>query len=48
MLKIEDGCVNFCTYCIIPYARGPVRSLSLEQAVGRRGSWQQRVTGRSC
>ena len=32
MLKVEDGCVNFCTYCIIPYARGPVRSLSLEQA----------------
>ncbi len=26
MLKVEDGCVNFCTYCIIPYARGPVRS----------------------
>ena len=33
MLKVEDGCVNFCTYCIIPYARGPVRSLSLEKAV---------------
>ena len=33
MLKIEDGCVNFCTYCIIPYARGPVRSLPMEQAV---------------
>ena len=32
MLKVEDGCVNFCSYCIIPYARGPVRSLSLEQA----------------
>ena len=32
MLKVEDGCVNFCTYCIIPYARGPVRSLSLEDA----------------
>ena len=32
MLKIEDGCVNFCTYCIIPYARGPVRSLPLSQA----------------
>ena len=29
----DNGCVNFCTYCIIPYARGPVRSLSLEQAV---------------
>ncbi len=27
MLKVEDGCVNFCAYCIIPYARGPVRSL---------------------
>lgn len=33
MLKIEDGCVNFCTYCTIPYARGPVRSISMEQAV---------------
>ncbi|MCD8145633.1 MAG: tRNA (N(6)-L-threonylcarbamoyladenosine(37)-C(2))-methylthiotransferase MtaB [Oscillospiraceae bacterium] len=32
MLKVEDGCLNFCTYCIIPYARGPVRSLPLEQA----------------
>ncbi len=30
MLKVEDGCVNFCSYCIIPYARGPVRSLPLE------------------
>ena len=25
-VKIEDGCENFCSYCIIPYARGPVRS----------------------
>lgn len=33
MLKIEDGCVNFCSYCIIPYARGKVRSLSLSDAV---------------
>ncbi len=32
MLKVEDGCVNFCAYCIIPYARGPVRSLPLETA----------------
>lgn len=35
MLKVEDGCVNFCSYCIIPYARGPVRSLPLETAVAR-------------
>lgn len=33
MLKVQDGCSNFCSYCIIPYARGPVRSLPLEQAV---------------
>ncbi len=32
MLKVEDGCVNFCTYCIIPYARGPIRSLPLADA----------------
>ena len=32
MLKVDDGCVNFCTYCIIPYARGPVRSLPLQDA----------------
>ena len=28
-VKIEDGCQNFCSYCIIPYARGPVRSKPL-------------------
>lgn len=25
-IKIQDGCDNFCSYCIIPYARGPIRS----------------------
>lgn len=30
-LKICDGCSNFCSYCIIPYARGPVRSRPLEE-----------------
>lgn len=29
-IKIEDGCDNFCSYCIIPYARGRVRSRSIE------------------
>ncbi len=29
-IKIQDGCNQYCSYCIIPYARGPVRSRSLE------------------
>ena len=33
MLKVQDGCVNFCSYCIIPYTRGPVRSEPLDKAV---------------
>ena len=33
MLKVQDGCCNYCTYCIIPYTRGPVRSAPLELAV---------------
>ena len=35
MLKVQDGCRNFCTYCIIPYTRGPVRSLDLSTAVSQ-------------
>ena len=33
LLKVEDGCNNFCSYCIIPYARGRVRSMPLDAAV---------------
>ncbi len=33
MLKIQDGCVNFCSYCIIPYTRGRLVSLPIEDAV---------------
>ena len=29
-IKIQDGCNQYCTYCIIPYVRGPLRSKSLE------------------
>ena len=32
-IKIQDGCDRFCTYCLIPYARGPVRSRKLEEIV---------------
>lgn len=33
-LKIQEGCSNFCSYCIIPYARGPLRSRPLESVAG--------------
>ena len=32
-LKIQDGCRNFCTYCIIPFARGPLRSKTIESTL---------------
>jgi threonylcarbamoyladenosine tRNA methylthiotransferase MtaB len=32
-LKIQDGCNAFCTYCIIPYGRGPTRSPSIETVI---------------
>ncbi|MEG0365748.1 MAG: tRNA (N(6)-L-threonylcarbamoyladenosine(37)-C(2))-methylthiotransferase MtaB [Coprobacillus sp.] len=32
-LKIQDGCNNFCTYCIIPYARGRIRSRDRESVL---------------
>ena len=31
-LKVQEGCNQYCTYCIIPYTRGPLRSRSLENA----------------
>lgn len=33
LLKVQDGCDNYCTYCMIPYSRGHVRSLPLADAV---------------
>ncbi len=51
MLKVQDGCVNFCSYCIIPYTRGPIRSAPVETAVqqarelARRGYREIVITG---
>ncbi len=35
MLKVQDGCDRFCTYCIVPYARGRSRSVPVEEVVRR-------------
>lgn len=32
-IKIQDGCSQFCSYCIIPYARGPVRSRNEDEVI---------------
>ena len=32
-LKIQDGCSQYCSYCIIPYARGPIRSREPEDVI---------------
>ena len=32
-IKIQDGCNQYCSYCIIPYARGPIRSRGLEDII---------------
>ena len=51
MVKVQDGCVNFCSYCIIPYTRGPVLSAPLELVVeqakelARRGYREIVLTG---
>ena len=33
MLKVQDGCRNFCSYCVIPYVRGSLRSMPVADAV---------------
>ena len=42
MLKVQDGCVNFCSYCIIPYTRGPIRSAPLDVAVAQAKQLQEK------
>ena len=42
MLKVQDGCVNFCSYCIIPYPRGPVRSAPLDVCIRQAKELEER------
>lgn len=44
LLKIQDGCSNFCAYCIIPYTRGPSRSLPPEDCAAEAA----RLAGEGC
>jgi threonylcarbamoyladenosine tRNA methylthiotransferase MtaB len=50
-LKIQDGCDAFCAYCIVPYARGPSRSMPLDDVLkhvkqlGDRGYHEVVLTG---
>ncbi|MDO4273095.1 MAG: tRNA (N(6)-L-threonylcarbamoyladenosine(37)-C(2))-methylthiotransferase MtaB [Eubacteriales bacterium] len=50
-IKVQDGCNQFCTYCIIPYARGRVRSRKIGkiieevQALGEKGYQEVVLTG---
>lgn len=39
-LKIQDGCDNFCTYCIVPYARGRSRSIPPEDILGALSAYE--------
>ena len=40
-LKVQDGCEQFCTYCIIPYARGPLRSRSMANTLQEAKNWSR-------
>lgn len=40
-LRVQDGCENFCSYCIVPYTRGPSRSLKLPAVLEQAQSFVQ-------
>ncbi len=44
-LKIQDGCDSFCTYCIVPYARGRPRSLTPKEVLAMLGTLQEEGYG---
>ena len=51
VIKVQDGCNNFCSYCIIPYAKGRVRSRKIEniikeiEAIAKKGIKEVVITG---
>lgn len=45
-IKVQDGCNQFCSYCIIPYARGRVRSRKPEDVEAEVKGWWPGGTGK--
>ena len=41
-IKVQEGCNQFCSYCIIPYARGPIRSRSFDEVIEETKSLAER------
>lgn len=48
VIKVQDGCNNFCSYCIIPYAKGRVRSRKLESVLEEVMQIAKKRNTRSC
>lgn len=46
-IKVQEGCNQFCSYCIIPYARGPIRSRSEENVIKEVKTCRLRLQGNS-
>jgi len=40
-VRIQDGCENFCSYCIVPYVRGPLKSVSVDEIVDGVERWSK-------
>lgn len=40
-IRVQDGCSNFCTYCIVPYTRGPSRSVTLAEVLEQSKRFEQ-------
>ena len=48
VMKVQDGCSQFCSYCIIPYARGPIRSRPHEDVLPKYTGLLRRGSGKWC
>ncbi len=40
-LRVQDGCDSFCSYCIVPYARGRSRSLPIDEVISQTAAYEQ-------